>query len=79
MSGSIYFQLMSAGNHLATVSARRVNVTSIVPSWAYEVRYADKSPQRGIIISSHTEELILMSEVLQDYFAVHHTHDNVPS
>lgn len=79
MSGSIYFQLMSAGNRLATVSARRVNEANLVPTWAYEVRYADKSPQRGIIVSSHTEELTIVSEVLQDYFAIHHTPDTVPS
>jgi hypothetical protein len=66
---SVYFQLMSAGNHLATVSVRPVPITN---TWAYEVRYADKAPHRGTIsASSDTEELHLISQVLQEYFAYH--------
>jgi hypothetical protein len=78
---STYFQLMSAGNHLATVSVRPVIISGLTDTttFAYEVRYADKAPERGTIVSpSDTEELQLVSQVLQSYFAAH-SHDNVRS
>jgi hypothetical protein len=76
MSGTVYFQLMSAGNLLATVSVRRVPISR---TWAYEVRYVDKVPQRGTIIAApDTEELQLVHSVLQDYFATY-SHDTVSS
>lgn len=80
---SLYFQLMSAGNRLVTVSVRPVASVDDVderyqsPTWAYEVRYADKPPERGIVtIPPNTKELYLISRVLQDYFATH-SHDIV--
>lgn len=72
---SLYFQLMSAGNRLATVSARPVASVDEgyqSPTWVYEVRYTDKTPERGTItVPPNTEELYLVSRVLQDYFATH--------
>lgn len=78
---SVYFQLMNAGNRVATVSVRPVirSIASTLVTYAYEVRYADKTPQRGTLIApSDIEELHLTSQVLQDYFATH-SHDTVRS
>jgi hypothetical protein len=81
VSSSLFFQLMAAGNRVATVSARPMPVVDEEgyqsPTWAYEVRYTGKTPERGIItVPPNTEELYLISRVLQDYFAAH-PHDIV--
>jgi hypothetical protein len=74
---SVYFQLMNAGNLLATVSVRPMAIPDGV--WAYEVRYVNQAPERGTIVASlDTEELQLVSQVLQSYFASHN-HASVQS
>lgn len=65
---SDFFELMSQGQRIAMVSWRQ---TPEPQMWAYEVRYAGKSPQRGTVFTSETEHLQLACMVLKDYF-IHH-------
>jgi hypothetical protein len=72
VSDSIYFELMSAGKKLATVSVRPLGSMSgefEAPQWAWEVCYTGQRPQRGsLIIPPSTESLEIVQMVLEDYF-----------
>lgn len=64
---TIYLDLMADGKRIATVSARE---TPLKDQWAYEVRYTDSSPKRGMVHGEDADdELRIISRVLQDYCA----------